>query len=85
MQIGFLLNHRQVIHIIVYYNLKISNKNLTFSGPFIMALWIFFSFAIIQQFNMEIRSGLVRQEFYDPLLGFDQIDLLAHPVLSKIL
>lgn len=43
-------------------------------GQFLIGLWTFFSFAIIQLYGMQIRSGLIGQEFGDEITSLDQVD-----------
>lgn len=53
------------------------------AGHFLIRLLVFFTFAISQLYNMEFRSGLIRQEFADAMNDPYDIDMWKTPVFSK--
>ncbi len=54
-----------------------------FQGGLFVGIWIMFPYLFIQLFNMEIRSGLIRQEFEKSITSIDQIDFLTTPAFCN--
>ena len=52
-------------------------------GSLLVGLLILFACCFTQFYNMEIRSGLIRQEFEDSVTSIDQIDLLTTPAFGE--